>query len=166
MGRTDFIGSRGEAIAYMRLSAACRKNDLPYFLPHYLGEKCQTFDFLVELVGAGRRTLFFFVQVKATRKKFTTTHSPPRLQVGVSGEDVRRMTGLPAPTYVIGVHEQEERAFVISVHGGMRESISSMTTAHELTAATLRRLWNEVRRYWRGRKTARGTSSFPNEVTS
>ena len=30
--------------------------------------------------------------------------------------------------------EPEERAFVISVHSGMKDRISSMTTAHELTA--------------------------------
>jgi hypothetical protein len=164
MGKSDFIGGRGEAIAYTRLTAICRRNDTPYFLPHYLGAKCPTFDFLVELVDAGRQTPFFFVQVKATRKWLTVTHVPPRLQVGVSGEDVRRMAAYPAPTYVVGVQEREERAFVISVHRGMSESISSMTTGHELNRVTLRRLWDEVRGFWRGRGMARERSAFANEV--
>jgi hypothetical protein len=159
----DVIGGRGEAIAFARLARVCRTDaDLPYFWPHYLGEKCETFDFLVELVGAGERTPFFFVQVKSTRKEFTKTQTPPRLRVEVSEQDVRRMVAFPAPTYVVGVHEDEERAFIISIHGTMSESIPSITTAHELTCDTLRRLWDEVREYWRDREMSRSASFFLN----
>jgi len=160
---SDFIGGRGEAIAYTRLVRVCRADtDLPYFWPHYLGEKAQTFDFLVELVDAGETTPFFFVQVKTTRKNYTRTQKPPRLRVEVSEEDVRRMVAYPAPTYVIGVHTDEERAFIISVHGSMREAIPSITTRHELTCETLKRLWDEVLAFWQGRDMARPTSSFQN----
>jgi len=163
MGIADFIGGRGEAIAFTRLTRICRADtDLPYFWPHYLGEKCPTFDFLVELVDAGERTPFFFVQVRSTRKEYTKTHTPPRLRVGVSEPDVRRMVAYPAPTYVVGVHEDQERAFIISVHGAMSEAIPSVTTAHELTCDTLRRLWDEVREFWQGRDMARLASSFLN----
>src|SRR5262249_8258982 len=63
MGITDFIGGRGEAIAFTRLTRACRADSgLPYFWPHFRGEKCEIFDFLVELVDAGEQTPFFFVQ--------------------------------------------------------------------------------------------------------
>jgi hypothetical protein len=163
MGITDFIGGRGEAIAFTRLVRVCRTDaDLPFFWPHYLGEKCPTFDFLVELLDAGEKTPFFFVQVKATRKEYTKRHTPPRLRVEVSEEDVRRMVAYPAPTYVVGVQEDEERAFIVSVHGTMSEAIPSITTAHELTCATLRRLWDEVREFWQGRDMARSASSFMN----
>src|SRR5436305_15088112 len=122
MGITDVIGGRGEAIAFARLARICRSDaDLPYFWPHYLGEKCETLDFLVELVGAGEKTPFFFVQVKATRKGFTKASK--RLRAEVAEKDVRRMVAFPAPTYVVGVHEGEERAFIISVHGSMTEAI-------------------------------------------
>jgi hypothetical protein len=67
-----------------------------------------------------------------------------------------------APTYVVGVHEPEERAFVISIHGTMHERIRSITTAHELTCETLRLLWEEVRSYWQGRDMTRQTSHFLN----
>ena len=120
MGKFDFIGGRGEAIAFARLTKVCRDGDVPYFCPHYLGEKCQTFDYLVELVDAGETTPYFFVQVKATRKDFTKKQVPPRLVVRVTEEDIRRMVAFPAPTYVVGVHEDEERAFVVSVHESMR----------------------------------------------
>ena len=151
MGITDYVGGRGEAIAFARLTKACRiDSDLPYFWPHFLGEKCETFDFLVELVDAGEMTPFFFVQVKTTRKEFTKNQTPPRLRVEVSEKDIRRMVAYPAPTYVVGVHEDKERAFIISVHGAMSEAIPSITTAYELTSDTLRRLWDEVREFWRG----------------
>jgi hypothetical protein len=162
MAITDVIGGRGEAIAFARLARVCRTDaDLPFFWPHYLGDKCETFDILVELVDAGEKTPFFFVQVKSTRKDFTKGQSP-RLRVEVAEKDVRRMVAYPAPTYVVGVHEGEERAFVISVHGSMADAIPSITTAHELTRDTLRRLWEEVRAFWQGRDMARSASFFLN----
>jgi hypothetical protein len=46
MELTDFIGGRAEAIAFARLVRFCRTDPhLPYFWPHYLREKCETFDF-------------------------------------------------------------------------------------------------------------------------
>jgi hypothetical protein len=60
----NYIGGRGESIAFVRLTRCCRPDsDLPYFWPHFLGEKCETFDFLVELIDAGEKTPFFFVQI-------------------------------------------------------------------------------------------------------
>ena len=160
---SDFIGGRGEAIAFARLARVCRPDaDLPYFWPHYLGAKCETFDFLVELVDAGEKTPFFFVQVKATRKGLTQSTPSSHLRVEVSEKDIHRMVAYPAPTYVVGVHKSQERAFIISVHGSMAEAIPSITTAHELTAETLRRLWDEVRELWQARNMSRPTSSFVN----
>jgi hypothetical protein len=72
------------------------------------------------------------------------------------------MVSYPAPTYVVGVHEDEERAFIIAVHGTSSQAISSITTAHELTCDTLRRLWEEVREFRRSREMVRSTSSFLN----
>ncbi len=164
MGKADFIGGRGEWVAYLHLTRLCRTDeDAPYFAPHFLGEKGRLFDFLVELVDSSQdATLFFFVQVKSTRKKYTKSGSQPRLRVEISQEDVRRMVATPAPTFVIGVHEREERAFVVAVHGAMSRAISSITTAHELTPETLRRLWREVRDFWRERDMARVATSFMN----
>jgi len=163
MGVADFIGGRGEAIAVMHLARICRTDqDMPYFAPHFLGEKFRTFDFLVELIDVGEIPLFFFVQVKSTRKWLAKTQVPPRLRVEVKGEDVRQMIACPIPTYVVGVHDIEERAFIIAVHGGMSGAISSITTAHELTSDTLRRLWDEVREFWRDRDMIQTTSHFSN----
>jgi hypothetical protein len=161
MGTQDFIGNRGQSIAHMRLTAMCRKNGMPWFEAHFLGDKCPTFDFLVELIGAGERRPYFFIQVKATRAGFTTIH-PPRLKTKVPKSDVRKMALFRAPTYVIGVDEPGERAYVIAVFGRMRESISSISTQHQLNPLTLKALWEEVRDYWKGRNMHQQTSRFVN----
>jgi Domain of unknown function (DUF4365) len=160
MGNADIIGGRGESIAFICLTKIGREDDLPYFWPHFLGEKCATFDFLVELVDAGDKTPFFFVQVKTTRKELTKKEQ--RLVVGVSAQDVRRMVDFPAPTYVVGVHEDLVRAFVVSVHGEMNEPIASISTGHELNHDTLKRLWEEVRAFWQTRDMSRAQSAFLN----
>jgi hypothetical protein len=63
---------------------------------------------------------------------------------------------------VVGVHEKDERAFVVSVHGEMRVAIPSITTGHELTCDTLKLLWDEVREFWHGRDMTRTASRFTN----
>ncbi len=161
MGNADVIGERGESIAFTLLTKICRADDTPYFWPHHLGAKCETFDFLVELVGAGEQTPFFFVQVKSTRKEFTTREIP-RLVAGVSAEDIRRMVNFNAPTYVVGIREDLERGFIVSVHGTMDKPISSITTAHEVNCKTLKRLWDEVRAFWDKRDMVRTDSHFLN----
>jgi hypothetical protein len=161
MGKRDFIGNRGQSLAHARLTEMCRGNGLPYFDAHFLGDKCPTFDFLVELVGAGERRPYFFAQVKATREGFTSA-APPRLRVKVAKDDIRKMVLFRAPTYVIGVDEPGEKAYVIAVYGTMRRSISSMSTRHPLNPVTLRLLWDEVREYWRHRNMHQARSRFVN----
>jgi hypothetical protein len=139
----------------------CRNNGLPYFDAHFLGDKCPTFDFLVELVGAGERRPYFFVQVKATREGFTTTH-PQRLRVKVSRSDVRKMVLFRAPTYVVGIDEPGERAYIIAIYVKMKKGISSMSIQHQLNRATLRLLWEEVRDYWKGHNMHQSKSRFVN----
>lgn len=72
------------------------------------------------------------------------------------------MSSFPAPTYVVGVHERLETAYVISVHAAMRAKLPSITTGHELNLDALRRLWEEVRAYWHGRDMTRPVSHFVN----
>src|SRR4051794_4787549 len=108
MHKKDHMGRRGETISFVRLTEVCQANDMPSFLPHFLGDKCPLFDILVELVGAGDKTPYFFAQVKSTRLGHNTKS---RLRVEVPKDDVLKMARYPAPTYVIGVDEKEEKAF-------------------------------------------------------
>jgi hypothetical protein len=155
----DHLGRRGENIAFVRLTEVCQVNDLPYFVPHFLGDKCPLFDVLVELVGAGSKTPYFFAQVKATREGY---NKKGRLKVKVEKSDVIGIVLYPAPTYVIGIDEMQEKAYIVAVYGSMNKKISSLSTAHELNATTLKLLWDEVRDYWKDKDMTQKNSHFTN----
>jgi hypothetical protein len=154
----DDIGSRGEYIFCARVMVFCGRR-LPYFRPRFLGEKAQTLDYVVELVDAAGAAPFFFVQVKATRQGYTKG-PPRRLKVGVSGADVRRLTLIPAPTYLVGIDEPGEVAYIQAVLEGMTGPLSSMPTAFPLDCGNLPRLHQEVEQFWAGRDMARRHSVF------
>ncbi|MCI0461188.1 MAG: hypothetical protein L0Z62_29930 [Gemmataceae bacterium] len=159
LSKKDHLGRRGEKIAFVRLTEVCQANDLPYFVPHFLGDKCPLFDALVELVGTGGKTPYFFAQVKATR---AGVNSKGRLKVEVKKSDVIDIVHFPAPTYVIGIDERKERAYIVAVYGGMNKKISSLNTAHELTPTTLKHLWDEVSDYWKDKDMRQKSSRFTN----
>jgi hypothetical protein len=159
MDKKDHMGMRGENISFVRLAEVCQANDLPYFLPHFLGDKCPLFDVLVELIGAGQKAPYFFAQVKSTRLGYTAKN---RLRVEIPKEDVVKMVLYPAPTYVIGVDEKAEKACIVAVVAGMNRKISSLNTAHLLNCNTLKLLWDEVRDYWKDKKMEQKQSVFTN----
>jgi hypothetical protein len=150
MGQRDEIGTRGEAIFTAAIMNFCGRTR-PFFITHFLGDKFRTLDFIVELVGATRTTSYFFVQVKTTRQGYRESRDGRSLRVSVKRKDVLRMKGYPAPTYLVGVDEVDERAYIVSIDERTGTSISGMTTQHELDAQNLRILWNEVNNYWQGR---------------
>jgi len=53
------------------------------------------------------------------------------------------------PAYLIGVDEPAAQAYIVSMHGNLKGTISSIPTTYPLNAATLADLWTEVRSYWR-----------------
>lgn len=158
LSKRDHLGRRGESIAFVRLTEVCQADE-PYFLPHFLGDKCPLFDVLVELVGVGGKPAYFFAQVKATREGY---NARGRLKVEVKKSAVLGLVRFPAPAYVIGIDELQEKAYIVAACGGMNRTISSLNTAHELNASTLKALWDEVRDYWKGKDMARRSSRFPN----
>ncbi len=159
MAARDDIGSRGEAIFFVRITDFCGRKR-PLFRPRFLGEKAQALDYLVELLGAGERTPFFFAQVKTTRKGTTSRGRPPRLKVGVSRRDVARLALYPAPTYLVGIDERRELGYIWAVLGSMRDAIPSLPTNFPLDCANLRLLWEEVRQFWQGRDMDMRRSAF------
>jgi hypothetical protein len=156
MRARDLTGKRGESIAMVRLMT--KSGGRVYFQPHPLGEKCPTYDYLVELVGAGSSPPYFFAQVKSTAKKLTKRKK--RLPVGMKKTDVLSMVRCPVPTYLIGVDEPSEAAYIISIHGTLDRSIPSMPTTYPLSGANLRRLWDEVKTYWATFDLAKKNSHF------
>ncbi len=145
----DYIGLRGENMCNNLLTKFCPGRPLPFFKPIFLGEKFQTLDFMIELVGAGEVTPFFFIQVKTTREGYTKQGK--RLKVKVSAEAMSRLRAYPAPTYVVGIDEVQEKGSIISANAGSPLMVSSLPTTFELECGNLERLWQEVRDYWRQR---------------
>jgi hypothetical protein len=160
MATRDLIGKRGEAIVTVRLMDFCGNLD-PYFDVHPLGEKCPTFDYLVELVNAGDSVPYFLAQVKSTQKGFTKKGN--RLLVQVDENDVRRMVQCPFPTYLLGVDEPNDTAYVVSIHGNIKGSIASIPSKYPLTPRNLHRLWVEVTRHWKKLDAAAKASAFTYE---
>lgn len=101
------IGSRGEAIAYVRLTEEHRLN------LYFLGEKAQTIDFLAEI--RNQETPFFaFLQVKTTGEPEYTNEG--KLKVNITGEDLARLINKPLPTYFVGVDEQTEVVYIAPIY--------------------------------------------------
>jgi len=157
MALGDLIGKRGESIVSMRLMDFCG-NRVPYFDAHPLGEKCPTFDYLVELLNAGRSAPYFLAQVKATKKGYTKGKLD--LQVQLKRADVQRMVRCPIPTYLIGVDEPAAMAYIVSVHGKLKGPISSIPTAYPLNCGNLKKLWEEVKAFWQSLDFSARTSVF------
>lgn len=141
----DALGDRGEAI-FRVLMTEFDLADGPIFRPYFLGEKWPLVDFIVELLGAGDTTPYFFVQVKTTWAGYTQKEK--RLKVGVSGDAVRLLASYPAPTYVVGIDEIQRSGFVISANGECLRSLSSLSTQFAVNTANRRLFWEEVREYW------------------
>ena len=157
MAARDDIGSRGEYLFCARITDFCGR-PLPFFRPRFLGEKARTLDYLVELVDAGGRAPFFFVQVKATRKGYTRRDR--RLRVEMTGADVRRLGQVPAPTYLVGMDEPGEVGYILPILEGMKDDIFSVPTTYPLDPMNLLRLYEEVKEFWLSRDMSRRSSVF------
>jgi hypothetical protein len=72
----------------------------------------------------------------------------------------RFMVRCPFPTYLVGVDEPNDRAYVVSIHGNLRGPITSMPSRYPLTPRNLRRLWEEVTAYWMKLNAAAKESAF------
>jgi hypothetical protein len=107
----DVIGKRGENIVELCLTDYANFS-APLFRPTHLGEKWPAVDFYVELTSVPGKSPFFFVQAKAT----AATNPSMSLRISSTKEDVARLLQIPAPTYILGVHEPSKRVFIRSVH--------------------------------------------------
>ena len=157
MAARDYIGKRGENIVSEHLLDFCGRA-LPYFDPNPLGEKCPVFDYLVELVTKAKTPPYFLASVKATKQGLT--QRTVDLKVALKAKDVQAMVRCPVPAYLIGVDEPAARAYIVSLHGKIKETLSSMPTTYPLNAATLADLWTEVNTYWGSLDYKRKTSKF------
>jgi hypothetical protein len=159
MGIADEIGDRAQWIAALRLTAY-RSPAGALFRPCFLGDKCATFDYFVELAGAKGPVPLLFIQVKGTRQGCTPGHTPHRLKVTVPASDVRKMASYPAPAYVVGVDEVNEACFLLGIEATRTRAISTVPTLYPFTDANLGLLWEEVKGYWEAQGAVRKESRF------
>ena len=148
MNANDMIGARGESLFYALITEfhTFGTGERPLFAAAYLGEKWETVDFIVELVGAFGVRPFFFVQVKTTRRGYSADNA--RLNVKVKREDVSRLNLYSAPTYIVGVNDLDNTAYVVSANGEALNPLSSMSVDNPINAVNRQALWNEVFAFW------------------
>ena len=139
------IGQRGESIFYLKITG-CDASGMRCFDAAFLGEKWPAADFLVETKG-GRVRGTMLVQVKTTCEAISA--SKKALLISLPPAKLKRFRALPGPTYLIGVHEPTERAFVKAVLPTQMNGIYEIPVANELDGDNLRRLRDEVIAFWR-----------------
>lgn len=151
------LGQRGENLFSVIITRFYGRRQ-PIFRPQFLGDKWPTSDFIVELIGDTIiLTPYFFVQVKTTRQGYDTQN---RLKVQISATEMQKLASLPAPTYLVGLDDINEKGYIISANGEDLENISSLSTEHPLNKSTQDILWAEVKNYWEELGAVRINSHF------
>ena len=129
------------------------------FKPQSLGDKWSTVDFIVELIDyASNGAPYFFVQVKTTQQGYTKKHR--RLKIQVSASDARRLASFPAPTYVVGIDEVNEIAYITSTNGRSQHGLKSLSTQFPINEQTQNAPCEEGERFWRDCSQAGTRSRF------
>ena len=136
------IGKRGESIFSTKISKGFILD------PSFLGDKYEAIDFIIDLNSLPNHKAFFFVSVKTTSNaKYSPKNN--RLKIQVNKKQLGELKKLKIPTYIVGVDEKKEKAFIISVKGIKVDSISSIPTSFSLNQKkNIQDLWNEVKEYW------------------
>lgn len=121
------------------------------FRPRFLGDTWPAADFLVKLEDVTGMNPYFFVQVKTTRRDLTAEGK--RLPIsGFTADHVVRLAAYPAPTYVVGIHEPRQAAWILAVTGQTQAPLSSLPTAHPLNEVNRTRRYEEVAGFWRSER--------------
>jgi hypothetical protein len=142
---SDAIGQRGEALFFVLMTKPLPERGRLFRL-QFLGDKWPLVDYIVELEDAGTIRPFFFVQVKTTTEGYTRREQ--RLKVKISSEQIRGLAAYPAPTYIVGIDEENETGYIVSANGENTNALSSLNTSFPLNQTNREYLWNEVKVYW------------------
>jgi hypothetical protein len=154
-GLFNFIGDRGENLFELAITDYSQFRR-PLFRPAFLGGKWPAVDYLVELTGVRGMTPFFFAQVKSTAAPIVGGEVHVTLPPGKR----RALARLPGPTYLVGVQEPLERAFIRAVNDQAGPGLYAISVANELTPDNLRVLYDEVKAFWRQQEFKPHNSAF------
>ncbi len=155
---SDLIGKRGENIFTVSITKWCDGH--PWFIEQFLGEKHQTTDFLVDLIGPTAGHAQFYVQVKSTRGHYKGKGSNKKLDVTVPRKDVDRLKQHHAPVYVVGIDIDRECGYIVAVAQSTASRINGIPARHALNCRTPKALWKEVDDYWNAKSILARESRF------
>ena len=142
MPSSNDIGVRGESIFATKISKGF------LLIPNFLGDKYKSVDYIINLNNTPKQKSFFFTSVKTTNKpKYTVRQK--RLKISIPEKQLKQLKRMKIPVYIVGIDENREKAFIISVNGISKNSISSIPTSFPLThKRVISLLWKEVKEFW------------------
>ena len=89
--------------------------------------------------------------MRARRRDATEVESKAKtLKVGIKKSDIDKMVGYPGPTYIVGIDENSEAAYIISANKATSKDLPSIPLSFPLDDTNLAKLWKEVDDYWQG----------------
>ncbi len=139
-------GDRGEGIFKLAITDY-KQFPAPLFRTAFLGEKWELIDFYVELLDVPDAQPFFFVQVKTSAS--TIRAGANKFKIVMEKADCEGLYRIPAPTYLVGVHEPMQKAYILSIHDKPTKGVYSIPLKYELTPDNLKILHQEVREFWK-----------------
>lgn len=154
----DWIGHRGENLFRVMITKIC--DNKMWFHEVMLGEKYPTVDFHLDLLPSVIAKSYCFIQVKATAHGYTGTGDAEKLNVQVTREDLERLKGIPAPTYVVGIDVMGEKGFLFPIKKDSPPSINGIPTKYPIDCTTIKQLWQEVNGNWKAKKMLSSKSIF------
>ncbi len=158
MNLNDSIGKRGESIFTVLITRWCDGH--PWFIDTFLGEKHETTDFLVELIDPTAGHAHFYVQVKATRRRYKGRGASRKLDIAVSEGVVVKLKQIHAPVYVVGIDIDRVCGYISAITEASAGGIHGIPARHSLNCRTLRALWKEVNDYWKAKTILARKSRF------
>ena len=131
-----------------------------WFIDTFLGEKYEAKDYLVTLIDPTCGTdATFYVQVKATTKGYRGSGAKQKLKANVTKNGVGKLREANLPAYVVGIDVINEKAYLAPITP-LTTALNGIPTTHQIDCTVIKKLWNEVNDYWKGRTMTLPTTSF------
>ncbi|MEB3218232.1 MAG: DUF4365 domain-containing protein [Nostocales cyanobacterium 94392] len=143
---------------FVALMTEAHSDDGAIFNIRFLDDKLPHVDCIVELIGQRNFLPFCFIQLKSTKTGYTKKDK--RLKVKVSQESINGLSLYPAPTYIIGIDENEETGYIVSANGENLSSMASIITDFPINKSNRGTLWNEINDFWYKAKKIKFASKF------
>jgi hypothetical protein len=156
----DIVGKRGEALFRVIITRWCGGEQ--WFEETFKGEKAEGLDFEVQLIGSSVFHANFYVQVKATAKpnRYSGSGNNHRISVRLRPSDAKKLGAMKVPAYVVGIDVLSGKAYIKNVKAGAAKGFTGISTRRPLNCKAIRKLWNEVEAFWKGRPQGLMNSAF------